>query len=748
MSERGTYEIGRDDAFRAAIDDIANQLAVAVDGRFEFMVKAPVPDETLDKLAMLVNFVVETARRTLGDLEERNARLAEVDHLKSVLLANVSHELRTPLALILGPTEKWLTAESTGPEQRRDLEVVMRNARSLLKTVNDLLDVSKLEAGRLKPRYARTNLAELVRQTCSLFEGAARERGVAFVMSVPREVRAEVDADMIQRVLLNLLSNAFKFGLGGQWVACSLETSGTNAELRVQDRGPGIPSAMRQRVFERFMQIEGEAGRRTSGTGLGLAIAKEFVELHGGTIEAGDAPGGGALFTVRLPLRAPEGLEVIDESIGGAGRDVSASWTHAVPELRAPEAALAQPSCVEKGVVLVVEDNPAMNRLIASTLADEYRVVSACNGLEGLERIGSDKPDLVLTDVMMPVMGGDELVRRMRSDATLDAVPVVVLTAKADDALRVRLLEEGAQDYVIKPFSRAELKARVRNLVSAKKAGDALRKELHSCEGDLEVLVHEACLRRHELEKALDEARRSRDEVNRLLQLRDEFISIASHELKTPLTPMSLQTQLLSRVVRGNAPESVKAEKVRSYLEMCGRQIETLLQLIETLLDISRIRLGSFVLNKMTQVDLSEVTQAVVARHRVHWEAACTPVTVHVDGAPPRGLWDRVRLEQVIGNLLSNAIKYGGARPIEVTISHDDHLAKLAIRDHGIGISPEDQARIFNRFERAGSIKSFGGLGLGLYITRQIVSSHGGTIRVESEPGSGSTFIVELPLDG
>jgi signal transduction histidine kinase len=271
------------------------------------VVKAALADATLDKLAMLINFVVEAARRTLADLQEQNARLAELDHLKSALLANVSHELRTPLGLIMGPTEKWLTSGKISTEQRRDLELVMRNARALLKNVNDLLDMSKLEAGRLEPQFARADLAEIVRGTCSLFEGVARERNVAFLTSIPFELPAEVDADMTQRVLLNLLSNAFKFGSGGGSIMCAVESSGATATVRVQDAGPGIPCGMREKIFERFMQVDGAATRKAGGTGLGLAIAREFVLLHRGTIEATDAPGGGALFIVRLPLKGALG---------------------------------------------------------------------------------------------------------------------------------------------------------------------------------------------------------------------------------------------------------------------------------------------------------------------------------------------------------------------------------------------------------------------------------------------------------
>src|SRR5215510_3708149 len=224
-SRESNYYTRGEMTLRAGVDDIANQLGLAVDGDFDFMVRASPPDETLDKLAMLINFVIEAARRALAELKDRNARLAELDHVKSIFLANISHELRTPLALILGPTEKWLSSGVLAEDQQRDLDVVMRNARSLLKTVNDLLDVSKLEAGKLAPEYACVDLSKTVRLACSLFEGIARERNVDFAVGVPFALMAEVDPEMIQRVLLNLLSNAFKFGSVGGTISSVLETA-------------------------------------------------------------------------------------------------------------------------------------------------------------------------------------------------------------------------------------------------------------------------------------------------------------------------------------------------------------------------------------------------------------------------------------------------------------------------------------------------------------------------------------------
>ena len=717
-----------------------------MDGNFDFTVRASVADETLDKLAMLINFVIEAARRALSELKDRNTRLAELDHMKSVFLANISHELRTPLALILGPTEKWLNSADLSEEQHRDLDVVMRNGRSLLKTVNDLLDVSKLEAGKLTPVYARVDLSEIVRLTCSLFDGIAKDADVDYSVEVPHALIAEVDPEMIQRVLLNLLSNAFKFGAAGGVISCALESAGHNAILQVQDKGPGIPLEMRERIFERFMQVEGEVTRRHSGTGLGLAIAKEFVELHEGSIRETTPVGGGALFLVTLPLKAPRellGARALQELVP---TPVSSS---VLEELRVSKPPIEEvpTDSVKRGTVLVVEDNLEMNQFIVDILRGEYNVISALDGREGLEKTLKHKPDLILSDIMMPEVGGEEMVSEIRRRPELSGIGIILLTAKADDGVRVRLLQAGAQDFVTKPFLREEVKARVQNIMSAKRTRDVLRRELQSSQEDLEELAQEVSLRRHELEKSVEVARASRDEVQRLLQLRDEFISIAGHELKTPLTPLCLQRQMIHKIMQSRGlPESVKEQKLEAYLQMSERQIDALTKLVETLLDVSQIRLGRFSIKPETNVDLFNLVQEVVERHRPQWELAQSPVKVVLLGESPKGQWDKLRMEQAISNLLTNAIKYGRGKPIEMTISSGMPGARISVRDHGPGISQADQARIFNRFERAGSMDSFGGLGLGLYITRQIVTAHSGTIGIESEIGNGASFIIDLPF--
>ena len=401
----------------------------------------------------------------------------ELDELKMQFFASVSHELRTPLALILGPTERLLAAPQTGEAARRDLEVVARNARTLLHHVNDLLDVSKLEASKMELEYADTDLSSLVRFVAGHFETVAEEKHIAYTVETPERLQIQLDPAKLRRVLLNLLSNAFKFTPAGGHIRLTLRREAEDVRIEVGDSGPGIPPGMREAVFERFRQLEGGTTRRFGGTGLGLAIARVFVALHGGTLAVDDAPEGGALFSVTLPATAPPGV-----SVRAAGEYVAATEDarQAVEELLSrppPAVPVAQPPVAQPtdALILVVEDNPEMNRFICENLAAEYRVEAAFDGRQGLRKALELRPDLILSDMMMPELSGADLLCAVRQHPELDSTPFVLLTAKSDSELCVRVLREGAQDYLTKPFSTEELCARVRNLVAWKQADAALR---------------------------------------------------------------------------------------------------------------------------------------------------------------------------------------------------------------------------------------------------------------------------------
>src|SRR5437667_3139605 len=390
---------------------------------------------------------LESANR---ELETLNARLKELDELKTQFFANVSHELRTPLTLILGPTEKILAGGGLTEEQRRGLEVVDRNARTLLKHVTDLLDIAKLDARKMTVNFAAVDLVKLLRATAAYFESLAREKQIELTVLTPGPVITQADPEKLQRVFFNLLSNAFKFTPAGRRIRCALRAEPNSAVIEVEDSGPGVPANLREAVFERFRQGEGHSTRRFGGTGLGLAIAKEFVELHRGQISVSDVPGGGALFRVELPLASHGAHAEAPTTVGSGTGDTAFVARQTLAELR-PVSTPPEPTAASTtghGLILVVEDNPDMNRFITETLAGQHSVASAFNGREGLEKALELRPDVIVTDLMMPEMSGDQLVREARTRPELNAVPILVLTARADDELCAKLLREGAQDYL------------------------------------------------------------------------------------------------------------------------------------------------------------------------------------------------------------------------------------------------------------------------------------------------------------
>ena len=442
-----------------------------------------------------------------AELEKLNARLKELDDLKTRLFADVSHELRTPLTLVLGPVERMLAAPNLDADHRHALEVIDRNARTLLKYVNDLLDLSKLEASRMTMNTITVDVVKLLRLTVAHFDSFAFEKGIQMGIETPETALTLADPEKLQRVFLNLLSNAFKFTPEQGRIHCVIRVELGFILIEIHDSGPGIPADMREIIFERFRQADDASRARSGGTGLGLAIAKEFVELHHGKISAEDATGGGARFRIELPLVA---------AADGGERTVlptpDSSVSVASPSLRESRAEAAQaqlPSAPGRDSILVVEDNADMNRFISETLAGDYCVTSAFTGREGMEKAIELRPDLILSDIMMPGMSGDQLVQEVRRHPDLYGIPLMFLTARTDDDLCVKLLKDGAQDYLRKPFAAEELRVRIRKVISTSRVRKALRKELASRSENLAELAQELIVNRRELQQAIAELRGS-----------------------------------------------------------------------------------------------------------------------------------------------------------------------------------------------------------------------------------------------
>lgn len=667
---------------------------------------------------------VQEANRKLHAANEELARLyektRELEQLKTQFFANVSHELRTPLALIMGPAEKLLASPEIPAVARRDLEVVARNARTLLKHVNDLLDVARLEAGKMKPAYVNADLARLARLTAGHFEVLAREKNLAYAVEAPETLRAQVDPEKIQRVLLNLLSNAFKFTPANGRVRCSLreDTARARAVLEVADSGLGIRADQREAAFERFRQLQGGTTRRFGGTGLGLAIARDFVTLHGGAISISDAPEGGALFTVDLPVLAPAGTELHEVAADTAVVDETARQS--VEELLRPVATSAF-SQGEAGrpVVLVVEDNAEMNRFISESLAGECRVHSAFDGREGLSRAMELRPDLILTDVMMPELSGDVLVRTLRQQRDLDNTPIMLLTAKADDELRVNLLRNGAQDYLTKPFSVEELRARVGNLIAARQA-DERNRQLNQ-----------------QLLEGNEQLQRLASELTAMNQELEAFSYSVSHDLRAPLRHMS---GFLAMFREEN--EAALTESGRRCLDVISDAAKQMGRLIDDLLSFSR----------MARVELCRTpvnVDALVKEVLRGLEPDTRGRDIAWDIAPlPQVMADHSLLRQVWANLLSNAVKYTRQRPrAEIRVGCLDKTGEweFFVRDNGAGFDMRFAQKLFGVFQRLHHADEFEGTGIGLANVRRIIARHGGRTWAEGKVGAGAAFYFTLP---
>jgi adenylate cyclase len=398
-------------------------------------------------------------------LAERTRQLERLDRLKNDLFANVSHELRTPLTLILGSLRTLGRPAADASTHARAVEAGLRNSARLLLLINDLLDLARSDAGQAELHRRRVDVASLARRVVANFRGGIPD-GALTAEGLDAPLPAEVDPSQIEKVLYNLLSNALKFTVPeDRQVVVRLSVMGSDGlSLEVSDNGIGIPPDQAERVFDRFVQVEGGANRRFEGTGIGLALVDQVVRAHEGRITLQTEVGVGTTFRVYLPRGSWQGpLEPLAE-------DEKADELHRLVLSRSepgPDAAPPDESG-ERPTVLLVEDNADLRRYLGALLQSRYRVVQAADGPQALERLRAGCPDLVLTDVMMPGMSGFDLLTALRSDPASRAVPVVFLTARADREGRVEALVGGADDYVTKPFDEGELFARIENLLRAR----------------------------------------------------------------------------------------------------------------------------------------------------------------------------------------------------------------------------------------------------------------------------------------
>lgn len=670
------------------------------------------------------------------ELEDLYARLKESEAQRTGFFANVSHELRTPLTLILGPVERLLRDGELPESAHKDLEVVSRNARVLLRHVNALLDVAKLDAGKMRLQYEEVDLARLVRLGAENFEGLAAERRLDFALELPDMLPAQVDAEKLDRVVLNLLSNAAKFTPPGGGIRVALSSEAGRARLVVEDTGPGVRQELREAIFERFRQGDEATARDFGGTGLGLAITRDFVMLHEGRVWVEDRPGGGARFVVELPLMAPAGVKLTARPQLEVRVEQRAAARAELDVLRPePREVMASTRAEDSSRprVLVVEDTREMRRFVVETLSKDFQVATAVDGVDGLVQAERMQPDVIVSDLMMPRMGGDQLVRAVRSRPGIESTPILLLTARADDAMRVDLLRSGAQDYVVKPFVSEELVARVTNLAVMKRTREVLQGLLAARSVDLEAMARELGMRKRQLEVALETTERASTSRSTLLQL-------VSHELRTPLSVLQLTQHALQRELGGMPPRAL------DMFDRMHRSTVRLRDMVEMVLQYNQLEEGRLVVRRQA-VDLGEVVEEVVAEARA--EARRKGLALELERPPGKAVarTDPRIVQMVLLNLVTNAVKYTEQGGVSVAVEARPEGWRLRVRDTGPGIPHAAQSRVFEPFEHLEPLehKSKPGVGLGLTLVREMVSVLGGVVSVASEPGVGSEFTVELP---
>ncbi len=688
-------------------------------------------------IATASSFFFEQRRRNefslSFELEQRNAELDELNRQKTHFFANVSHELRTPLTLILAPVQEMLEGGYRLPDSVASrLAVVRDNSFRLLKLVNDLLDVIRMEEGKERLESVPVELTGLVRGLVDSMDHLAQTKEIELVRNLDsHQVVIEADVRALEKILVNLLNNAIKFTDKRGRVTIGCRALEQQAEIQVTDTGIGIPHEEQAHIFDRFHQVDGSSTRRFRGTGLGLALVKELTELMGGVVQVDSAPGRGTCMTVRLPLAAQQrGEQQIAEPTARDREEDELERLHRLAEQRGglevegPDLpADVEVTDVKRPTLLVVEDEPDMRRYLVDILGAEYRVLQARTGTEGLQRALEQAPDLVLLDLMLPEMDGLEVCSRIREAAILPGPKIMLLTARVDEQAKITALNHGADDFLTKPFSSVEVKTRLRNLRTSA------------------VLERDLAERNKRLEATLSELKQTQAQLIHSEKL-NALGSLAAgllHEINNPLNYSLTALQLI------RADANVRESELLS--EVIG-DIDEGMQRIRAI--VSDLRAFAYPSEAETQLrfQFSEVLESALRFTSHELRGIDVKIELPTDGSV---LGSKSHITQVLVNLFANSAKAiqavadGRKGEIRVTGAVQDGRFLVGVADNGIGMDEKTLGRIFDPFFTTRDVGQ--GMGLGLSICHTIVANHGGRLRATSRPGEGSELVFDLPVE-
>jgi len=649
----------------------------------------------------------EALAKTSTELAHALQRAREVDRLKNEFFANISHELRTPLTLILSPVDELLSNLRPGAESDA-LKVVRRNATRLLRMIDDLLDLARLEAGGLRLRVSQVDVAELAEHVASNAGPTAKSKGIEMVFSVKGE-SANVfgDPHRIEIILTNLVGNAIKFTPTGGRIEVTVVQNAAGTSVEVTDTGPGIAHEEQQRVFDRFHQTETSERRRQGGVGIGLALAHELAQLHGGSLTLKSALGEGSTFTLflqsgrghfhtkvterrQLQTDLHPGRRIEDRPTETPSSDMEAATIELRQSHPPPDRILLDRGRLPR--VLVAEDEDDLRGFIVGVLQASHIVDVAKNGAEALELLKQNRPDLVLTDVMMPEVSGLDLTRTIKRDPSLRHIPVILLTARGENEAALEGYEAGADEFVSKPFHTKVLQARIR--AHLKMRGLSLQ--------------------------LADQAR---------LASAGTLAAGLAHEVKNPLNAAVNAVKVLEQ----GGSSRVSNEKLMGVVVDALARIDGIISALDA---HARPADGD-------RVTPCNVRKAVESTLNLLDHKLRNRVTVHEDYESIGDVFAPARaFNQVLLNLIDNSIR-SGAKNIWIELQQTDGTISVAVADDGPGVPPDVVHRIFDPFFTTRVEGE--GTGLGLHLSRRIAQECGGELRYEPREGGGARFVMEIP---
>lgn len=474
---------------------------------------------------------------------EQNNRLKELDNLKTTFFTNISHELRTPLTLITGPFQQLAEKYPTD----KLIPLIQRNTDRLLTLINQLLDISKLEAGQMKPEVSGLNITQYLRTLTSSFTSLAESREIKFDSIFSKtEVYGYIDKDKTEKIVTNLLSNAFKFTHKGGKVRIStqFDESHKTITIEVSDTGIGIEPEKLNKIFDRFFQVDDAQNRKFEGTGIGLALVKELVEVLKGKIAVNSQKDIGTTFIIHLPISIDTWKNFIIET--GDNKALKSNFQAKSLENVKPE---AESSLETDNILLIVDDNEDIRKYIRSIFEKEYKIIEAINGKDGVEKATTQIPDIIISDLMMPEMDGFEFCKILKADEKTSHIPIVMLTAKANVESRIEGFELGADDYLVKPFNSQEMQARVKNLlVIREKLKKYYQKNSNQHSVDIGVKIN-----------VIDE-----QFIKKIRDIIDVHLSDSQFSIEQLADEVSLSTTQLRRKIKALSNQTI-VEFIRNY---------------------------------------------------------------------------------------------------------------------------------------------------------------------------------------